>query len=312
VTRYRIVVWSCVFVGILMMSGCANNAGKPSQKKFPKVSLPALYNDTRMQSEFLAMHYWDQFDFNDTTWIGSAEATTEQALTEYLSILPYASYDVICKGITQLLDKADVNQAMYAFFYSKMEYYLSNSSSTLRNQELYIPVLEHMVQAKSLDEPRKARPKAILPLLNKNRPGTTAANIHFTRPSGAKDSLTTIKSDLILVIFYDFECVDCNVLKAKMNESPVVNELIKRKKLAILAIYPGANMEGWKKSLPQVPTTWINGYDHNEEIGQLGTYILPSIPTLYLLDGKYMVIMKEQPFEYVEAYLNSILNPPTN
>ena len=309
-THYRRWALYCVCIGILMFAGCANNASKSGPKTFPKVSLPVLYNDSKAQAEFLAMHYWDKFDFNDTTWVGSAESLTEQALVEYLSILPYASYDMICKGISHLLDMADKNQAMYAFFYSKMEYYLANPSSTLRNQELYIPVLEHMVASRSLDEPRKARPKALLPLLNKNRPGTIATNIHFTRPSGARDSLTTIKSNYILVVFYDFDCADCNVLKGLLNESPVIKEMQKRKQLAILAIYPGANMEGWKKSLSQVPQTWINGYDHDEEIGRLGTYILQTIPTLYLLDKNYMVIMKEQPFNNVEAYLSSILNPP--
>jgi hypothetical protein len=298
----------CLLTGLILLAACVGNSNKPGQRNFPKVSLPVIATDQRSQAEFLAIHYWDNFDFADTSWVGSYESLTEQALFEYLSILPYSSYDVICKGISQLLDKADGNQAMYAFFYSKMEYYLSSPSSTLRNEELYIPVLEHIISSKSLDEQRKLRPKTLLPLLNKNRPSTTATNIHFTRPSGARDSLTNIKADYILVVFYDFECADCNVLKQLMSQSTVIKEMQTRKKLAILAIYPGANMEGWKKSLPQVPSSWINGYDHDEEIGRLGTYILQSIPTLYLLDRNYMVIMKEQQFNYVEAYLNTILN----
>ena len=295
-----------VFVALV---GCMNQPKAPDKRTFPYVNVPSIYTDQQAQTEYIVTHFWDKFDFTDTTWIGSAESITEQVLVEYLSILPYVPYDVICNGLQRLLDKADTNQAMYAFFYSKMEYYFADPSSSYRNEECYIPLLEHMVASKSLDETRKQRPNALLPFLNKNRPNTQAANIHFTRVSGAKDELTNVKSDYILVIFYNFDCEDCNVVKKIIEESAVVKEMQKQRKLAILAIYPGANMEGWKKSSPQIPASWINGYDHNEEIGGEGTYILHTIPTLYLLNKEYTVIMKEPPFEYVEYYLDSILNP---
>ena len=301
-----------VLIGLIIaitVTGCTNRPKGPSKRTFPMVTIPTIYTDQQAQVEFLTMHYWDRFDFNDTTYLGSAELVAEQALIDYLSILPYCPYPVICEGIKNLLDRADKNQAMYAFFHSKMEFYLFNPNSTLRNEEFYIPVLEHMVASNSLDQPRKVRPNAILPVLQKNRPGTQAADIHYTTVSGAKNSLSNLKSDYILVVFYDFDCEDCNVLKKSIEESPVVTEMLKQRKISILAIYPGANMEGWKRSSAQVPASWINGYDHNEEIGREGTYELRTIPTLFLLDGNHMVIMKEPPFNYVEYYLNNVLNP---
>ena len=291
-----------------VLIGCTNRPQAPEKRTFPFVNVPTIYTAQQAQAEYLVTHFWDKFDFTDTVWVGSAENVTEQALVEYLSVLPYASYDVICKGMQRLLDQADKNQAMYAFFYSRLEDYFANPNSTFRNEEYYIPLLEHMVASNSLDEQRKVRPKTILPLLDRNRPGTQATNIHFTRVSGAKDELTNVKSDYILVVFYDFDCEDCNVLKKIIEESAVIKEMQKQRKLAILAIYPGANMEGWKRSSPQIPASWINGYDHNEEIGKESTYLLRSIPTLFLLNREYMVIMKEPPFEYVEYYFNNILN----
>ena len=296
---------------VIAVSGCSNQPKASDKRTFPKVNVPTVYTDQQAWAEFLVMRYWDQFDFNDTTWVGSAELISEQALVDYLSILPYSSYNVICEGIKSLLDRADQNQAMYAFFYSRMEFYFTSPNSSLRNEEFYIPVLEHMIASNSLDEPRKVRPNTLLPVLNKNRPGTQAANIHYTMVSGAKNSLSNVKSDYILVVFYDFDCEDCNVLKGLIEKSLVIREMQRQRKLAILAIYPGANMEGWKRSSSQVPASWINGYDHNEEIGREGSYEIRSIPTLYLLDGNYMVIMKEPPFNYVELYLNNILNSPS-
>ena len=291
---------------ILIFFGCTNRPKESVNRTFPNITIPTVYTDPQVRADYLVLHFWDQFDFSDTTWIGSAELITEQALVDYLSILQYANYTAIHNGIHNLLNQADQNQAMYAFFSSKMEFYLFNPNSTLRNEEYYIPVLEHMVASKSLDQPRKARPNALLPLLNKNRPGTQATDIHFTMASGAKNSLYNLKSDYIIVVFYDFDCDDCNILKKLIEESQVVKDLQKQRKLSILAIYPGANMEGWARSSSQVPSSWINGYDHGEEIGKQGTYILRSIPTLYLMDRSFMVIMKDPPFNYVELYLNNM------
>ena len=302
-----------VFMGLIVLAAfaaCTNQTKVTAKRTFPYVNVPSIYTDQLVQADFLMTHFWDQFDFNDTTWVGSAESITEQALIEYISILPYAQYDVICMKIKDLLDKADNNPVMYAYFSSRLEYYYSDAASKLRTDEYYVPVLEHMIVSKSLDEQRKVRPNTILPLVNKNRPGMQAANINFTGVSGAKSQLTNVKADYILVVFYNFDCEDCNVLKKIIEESAVVKEMQKQRKLAILAIYPGANMEGWKASSPQVPASWINGYDHDEEIAREGTYVLRSIPTLYLIDKEYRVIMKEPSVEYVEYYLNSILNPP--
>jgi thioredoxin-related protein len=310
--RYKNLSSVVCLIAIITLSGCTNRPKEPEKRTFPVVTIPAIYTAQQARAEFLVMHYWDQFDFSDTTWVGSSELITEQALVDYLSILPYANYNVIYNGIIHLLNQADKNMAMYAFFSSKMEFYLSNTNSTLRNDEFFIPVLEHMVASKSLDQPRKVRPNAILPVLNKNRPGTQAADIHYTMVSGVKNSLYNLKSDFFLMVFYDFDCEDCNKLKSLIEESTVIKEMQKQKKLTILAIYPGANMEGWKKSLSQIPASWINGYDHDEEIGKDGTYVFRTIPTIFLLDKNHKVIMKEPSFNYVEIYLNNLLNPQVN
>ena len=68
--------------------------------------------------------------------------------------------------------------------------------------------------------------------------------------------------------------------------------------------------EQWKEHLPQMPETWIHGYDKNLDILQRQTYVLRVLPALYLLDKEHKVVMKEVAFPYIELYLNSILNPP--
>ncbi|MDR3261357.1 MAG: DUF5106 domain-containing protein [Tannerella sp.] len=310
--KYRIFI-GCGLIGLITLSGCANKSREQATTRtFPMATVPTVYTDPRARAEYLTMHYWDHFDFNDTAYVGSAAQITEQAIVDYISVLPYASYPVICNGIKHLMDEAEKNEAMYAFFSSQMEHYLFELNSTLRNDELYIPVLEHMASSNTLNEPRKTRPKALLEQLQKNRPDTQAADIHYTLASGAKSSLHDVKAEFILILFHNLDCGNCKELTKQIDASPVIKEMQKRKRLTILAIYPGQDPEAWKKHLAEMPASWINAYDHDAEIHTQEVYALRIIPTLYLVDRNHRVLMKDAPFNYVEYYLNNILKPQTS
>jgi hypothetical protein len=251
------------------------------------------------------MHYWDRFDFSDTFYIGSGAVITEQALVDYFTMLPYASYPVICAGIKRMMDGASSHEAMYAFFTSQSEHYLYGNGSPIRNEEFYIPILEHMVASLTLIEARKTVPRAMLEVLQKNRPDTRAADIHFTLSNGTKSSLYELHSEFILIFFHNPDCKSCQELSGRLKNSELLTSLQHAGRLKIVAIYPGTDLDTWRKHLGDFPAQWINGYDHNEEIYGEETYIIRSTPALYLLDRTFRVLMKEPPFDYVEYYFKN-------
>lgn len=301
----------CSLASLISFVGCKKQNKQTEKRTFPAVTVPTIYTSQQARAEYLALHYWDQFDFNDTAYVGSAALLTQQALLDYLSVLPYASYPIISEGLKNILEKADQNTAMYAFFSSHLENFLFAPNSSLRNEEFYIPVLEHMVTAKSLDEHRKMRPKENLAQLNKNRPGTQATNIRYTLPNGAVDSLSTEKTDYTLLLFYNLDCGNCKEVIAAIEASKHIIEMQKRNRLRIMAIYPGQDVEAWKEYLKQIPPSWKTGYDHLADIWGKGTYVLRNLPTLYLIDKNQTIIIKDAPLQYIEYYFNSILHPPT-
>ncbi|MDR3268833.1 MAG: DUF5106 domain-containing protein [Tannerella sp.] len=301
-----------ILSSLLALSGCANKSQEQTPRTFPMATVPAVYTDPLARAEYLTMHYWDHFNFDDTAYVGSAARITEQAIVDYISVLPYASYPAIINGIKHLMDEAEKNEAMYAFFSSQMEHYLYDVNSSLRNDDFFVPVLEHMVASKTLNEPRKTRPELLLSQLRKNRTNTPAANLHYTTASGARSSLHDLKSDYILMMFHNLNCGNCKELTAQIEASPAIKEMQKRKRLTILAIYPGQDLEAWRNHLAEMPASWINAYDHEEAIYAQELYVLRIMPTLYLIDKNYQVIMKDAALNYVEYFLNSILNPPAN
>jgi hypothetical protein len=308
----RAVVTLCMMAGLLVLAGCSGKPKEPAKKTFPMVTVPAIYADPQARAEYLAMHYWDRFDFGDTASVGSAALVTEQAVADYLSVFPYASYNVAYEGIQHTLSMAERHPAIYTFFTSMMERYLFDLNSSLRNDEYFIPVLDHMLSSVVLDDYHKARPNAILFELQKNRPGTQAANIHYAILSGAKDSLSRIPTDYTLVMFHNLDCGNCRELAAAVDASAVIREMQKRKMLTVLAIYHGEDIEGWKKHVSEMPPSWIHGYDYGREIVDNATYALRVIPTLYLLQRDRVVVMRDASLNYAEYFLNSILNPLAN
>jgi hypothetical protein len=298
------------FLCLTMLPGCANKPQAPAGRTFPMVTVPTVYTDPAARAEYLALHYWDLFHFEDTAYVGSAAGVTEQALADYLSILPYTSYPVICRGLTHVMEEAEGHEAMYAFLSTYLERFLFDLQSPLRNEEFFIPVLEQMVASKRLNEPRKERPRQLLSQLRKNRPSEPAANIRYALASGAQASLRDLKTEFTLMLFHNLDCGNCRELAKQIKNSQPVTEMLKRRRLTVLAIYPGQDVEAWKKYLPEMPSSWINGYDFEGEIYGQESYVLRTLPTLYLIDGDHRVVMKDVPFNYVEYYLNNLLNPP--
>lgn len=308
--KKRLLLLGCGLAGLMLFFSCGTSTDAPGRKTFKQAEVPAVYTELRLRAEYLAMHYWDHFDFADTAFVGSAANITEQAIIDFFSIFPYTSYQTSCNGIKRLLDQAQKNRAMYAFFTSKMEQILFYPNSSMRNEEYFIPVLEHMVASDSLDAYRKARPRAMLAQVQKNRPGMQAADIRYTTENGSQGSLYDLKTDFVLVFFHGLDLGNAREVSQMIDVSQPVKQMIARKKLTILSIYPDMAEEQWKEYLPQMPETWIHGYDKNLDIRQRQTYVLRVLPALYLLDKEHKVVMKEVAFPYIELYLNSILNPP--
>ena len=136
--KKRLLLLGCGLAGLMLFSGCGTSTDAPGRKTFKQAEVPAVYTEPRLRAEYLAMHYWDHFDFADTAFVGSAAKITEQAIVDFLSVFPYASYQISCDGIKRLLDQAQKNRAMYAFFTSKMEQFLFYPNSSMRNEEYFI------------------------------------------------------------------------------------------------------------------------------------------------------------------------------
>ena len=131
-----------------------------------------------------------------------------------------------------------------------------------------------------------------------------ANDFTYTIVTGEQHTLYALRSELVLLYFYDPTCEDCHLLMSQLEASPVVNRLIETQKMTVLAVYPDDDTETWNVYTDHVPQHWINGYDKGVKILTEGLFLLKSFPTLYLLDKDKRIRMKEMTFSELENVLD--------
>ncbi len=309
---------SVLFLGsiiIFCVQACSNNPATPAQKedlqpfhaKTLPFRLPAIPDNLTVpgqRADYLALHYWDNFDFQDTTGITSPEKT-EQILSDYIAILPYVSGQIVQASIFELLSQAEKEKSMFLFFNGLLEKYLYDPNSPFRDEEYYLHALRFIKASPTLDEIQKTRFTYQLKSVLKNRKGTKAADFTYTLYDGSMSRMYNVQSDYLLLFFNNPGCHACEEAQAKLEASPIISEAIKSNRLKILAVYPDEDLTEWKAHQSRIPTTWINGYDANQSIKDKELYDLRAIPSLYLLSKDKTVLVKDGTAEQVETLLES-------
>lgn len=181
---------------------------------------------------------------------------------------------------------------------------LSDPNSQLRNEELYIPLLEAVIASPFYDSTAKIRPRFQLEMALKNRVGYSAADFTYTLADGKRGTLYDVASPYTLVYINNPDCHACKEIKEMLGTSTVIANKLKAGQLKIVAIYPDEDLEIWRKHLTDTPAEWINGYDAQLAIRKDELYDLRAIPSLYLLDGEKKVLLKDcMSVDLIESYL---------
>lgn len=85
----HLTVFVCLFcIGLASCSHAQNQ--KKEAKKFRLPDVPVTLTAPEDRADYLSLHYWDHFDFADTSLISRPEIT-EQAFVDFISVLPYSS-----------------------------------------------------------------------------------------------------------------------------------------------------------------------------------------------------------------------------
>lgn len=276
------------------------------EQAFTLPCIPIVVTEARARAAYLVLHYWEHFNFRDTTLISHPEIT-EQAFVNFLNILPEVSLQEVEKGIIALMDSAAADSAMYVHFTTLAGKYLYEPNSPFYNEDYYIPVLRHVTALPGIGEPEKSRFRFLLDMASKNRPGEVAADFVYTRTNGSRGRMLRIAADYTLLFFNSPDCEDCQRVKEYIATSELLVGMTgesssrRRPRLAILALYPDEDLKLWRAT--PYPSCMLNACDASQTINSHRLYDLKAVPTLYLLDANKRVLLKDATVEHVELYL---------
>ena len=316
---YRPCVIMMILSLCIVLSGCkqAGNATlgqteqddtvKVTTPKFTHPDVPTVIIDPNMQLEYLVKHYWDHFDFADTSYIPTPDIT-EQAWVDYVDLLFRIPHlQKAQEEMKNMMTKSALNsKKLFEYFTGLADKYLYDPNSPSRNEELYIPVLEVMLQTFVLNDVEKIRPQMRLDWALKNRMGAQATNFQFTGIAGQTGTLYQVNTAFTLLFFNNPECTSCIEHIEGLRRSMLINSLLSERRLSVLSIYPDHEVDNeWKKNYAVYPAEWIVGYDPSFTIGD--KYDLKASPTLYLLDKDKTVLLKDATIPLIENYLAYML-----
>ncbi len=265
-------------------------------------SIPMVFRTPSQQADYLAEHYWDNFNFSDSSAVINSK-TVEQAFADYIAILRKAEPAKGIQGIVILANRTATENKTFFLFLQLAERYLHNPNSPFRNELFYEPFLKAALTFDSIDDNNKICYQRQLDLSQKNKPGNKAVNFSFTLINGTSSTLYKITSKLLLIYFHNPDCQECQTVKEKLVHSDLIRRFAERGDLKILSVYPDPDPAIWKQHYSELPSNWINSFDSGAVIKEKELYDLKAIPTLYLLDANKTVLLRDGSYEQVENYL---------
>ncbi len=303
---------------ILLLASCRAKLGTAEAKErthtessvvqeqvFPFPEIPATLTEPEARKAYLLAHYWEQFDFADTTLVNNRDVT-EQGFVNFIALLADGttpedlmreSLENWCAGF---VGQAHARKVLT----QTADDYLYNPNSPFYNEALYGMYLETLLEALPTSDVLRSSYDFKLKLLKRNNVGGRATDFAYYLPDGTRRTLaaTPVKGNRLLLVFYDPECESCHAVLGQMAADRALAEAVRAGKLSVLAIYTEGNEEAWRKALPDMPRGWTVGTDR--EAVKLGAlYDLKAMPSLYLLDGKKTVLLKDAAYEKIRAAL---------
>lgn len=275
------------------------------QPQFPFPEIPAMYTSPDERKAYLLTNYWECFDFADTTLVNNRDVT-EQGFVNFIALLADGTTpeELIRESLENWCAGFVGKEHARKVLTRTADDYLFNPNSPFYNEALYGLYLETLLGKLPQTDAMRSAYRFKLELVRRNNVGDKATDFTYYQPDGTRRTLatTSVKNDRLLLMFYDPECESCHEVLLQMAADTALAEAVRAGKLSVLAVYTEGNDEAWRKALPDMPEGWTVGTDR-EAVKTGALYDLKAMPSLYLLDGKKTVLLKDAAYEKIRAAL---------
>ena len=281
-------------VSLLLWTVCLSVTSY-AQSFYPDI--PDAITDQQARASYMALHYWDNADFYDTTFLKEPKTILDYVFL--LQLLPSVEVSESLKATFDMLQSHSSNKQLMVFW---LDRYLHDSRSPFYNDNLYLKALDVIIASAENDAYRN-RLQSMTTLVQRNRVGCPAENFSFICRDGHEVQLYDIEAPLLLLIFNSPDCSLCHNIECQISENDTIQQLINNQQLKVLAISPMADYESWMSH--EYPDNWICGFDKDMVIIKQQLYEIQRFPSIYLLDRDKLVIQKESDYEMIALRFRS-------
>ena len=177
-----------------------------SADSFPFPVIPEVLTSPEDRKSYLLIHYWEQFDFADTTLVNNRDVT-EQGFVNFIALLADGtkpeeltreSLENWCAGF---VGKEHARQVLT----QTADSYLFNPNSPFYNEGLYGMYLEALLGKLPQTDAMRSAYRFKLELVRRNNVGDKATDFVYYLSDGTRHTLaaTPVKSNRLLLMFYD-------------------------------------------------------------------------------------------------------------
>lgn len=243
---------------------------------------------------YMAEHFWTENTIADTAYFQSP-----RLLLDYLYLLGQTDeQDRYVKSFVSLACKHEQTFGLILYWLDRILY---DSSSPHYNENLYSSLM-NAVLVSDVDSVMKLIPRQRMEMMNKNQVGKQANDFSFVTKEGNTKSLYKIEAPFLLLVFNNPDCSLCHQTENSIVQNELLQSLLNRGKLKLLAITPDADYEEWLNHT--YPSNWLVGYDKEKVIYEQRLYDIQRLPCLYLLDKDKRVLLKEADYDRLCKYLS--------
>ena len=301
-------------LGIGMMLALALSCGGPKKpaakapatREFPMVEIPAMITEPQERAQWLSLHFWEPFTKTDklyfcdsTTVNGVPSEKLEQQVGLFATLLQQLPLPVgqeamkAAFGRLEAFQEAQPEGNVFPGTSALISRYFYDPNSPVRSEDLYLPFVSRLASSGLVDEQDRGRYAWEAQVCSLNQTGTPAADFTFVDIAGKRRTLYGIRADYTLLIFGNPDCNACREIMEQMAASPEISALIRSGRLKVADIYIDEEIDLWKEKADTYPREWINGYDPAFTIRTDRIYAVRAVPSLYLLDEKKNVLLKD-------------------
>jgi hypothetical protein len=283
-------------LSLLLLLSCNNsNSNKEDEETSTPVpvmaEVPSFISDQETALSYLTQHFWDNTDINDTLYLQNHEEL-KRFFIKYLQHLCSCDSSIASLSIKNWTKTVlQSPQNMQDFMLDLAENTLYDPNSPVRNETLYISILEVLSKDSALMPVIRQRYSEQLHIARQNRPGKKANDFAMVTADGKKISLYDFKGKYTLIMFYEPDCPACEASLGILNNNKTFEKASGL--LNLLAVYTGKNLQAWRESISKFKQLWTVAHDLNMEITTKRLYDRRPSPSFYLLDKNHVVLLKD-------------------